>query len=338
MCYPAAMSMPDRCLERRAFIVGLGAAMAWPRVAGAQQAQSPVIGFLHAGSAADRSRAVASFQRGLAEAGYIPNENVAFEFRWANGQFERLPALAEELAERKVALIAGFGNAAARAAKAATRTIPVCFASSSDPTAVGLVTSLNRPGGNVTGVSILNQELESTRLERLIEVVPHATTIAFLVNPQSLTADPKLREMESAARMLNRRLHVLHASSEQDFDRAFATVEQERIGAMVVTSDTMFSNESADLGRAAARHGIPTMGAYRDFTRAGGLMSYGSDLADAYRRVGLCAARILKGESPSDLPVMQSTKVEFVINLKTASALGVKIPPQLLAIANEVIE
>jgi putative ABC transport system substrate-binding protein len=337
MCYLAAMSMPDRSLERRAFIAGLGATIAWPRAARAQQAQ-PVIGFLHAGSAADRTHAVASFQRGLAEAGYVPNENVAFEFRWADGQFDRLPALAAELADRKVAVIAAFGNAAARAAKAATRAIPVCFASSSDPTAVGLVTSLNRPGGNVTGVSILNQELESTRLERLIEVVPHATTIAFLVNPQSFTADPKLREMESAARMLNRRLHVLHASSEQEFDQAFATAEQQRIGAMVVTSDTMFSNESMNLGRASARHSVPAMGAYRDFTRAGGLMSYGSDLADAYRRVGLCAARLLKGEAPGDLPVMQSTKVEFVINLKTASALGVKIPPQLLAIANEVIE
>jgi putative ABC transport system substrate-binding protein len=319
-------------------MTGLGAAAVWRRAARAQQAKPPVIGFLHAGSAPDRTHAVTSFQRGLAEAGYITNENVAFEFRWADGQFDRLPALATELADRKVALIAAFGNASARAAKGATTTIPVCFASSSDPTAVGLVTSLNRPGGNVTGVSILNQELESTRLERLIEVVPLATTIAFLVNPQSLTADPKLREMESAARMLSRRLHVLHARSEHDFDQAFATAEQQRIGAMVVTSDTMFSNESMNLGRASARHSVPTMGAYRDFTRAGGLMSYGSDLADAYRRVGLCAARLLKGEAPGDLPVMQSTKVEFVINLKTANALGVKIPPQLLTIANEVIE
>src|SRR5262249_27597606 len=202
---PAAMRMLDRCMDRRAFIAGLGVAAAWPRTPRAQQAQPPVIGFLHAGSAADRTHAVASFQRGLAEAGYVPNENVAFEFRWADGQFDRLPALAAELADRKVAVIAAFGNAAARAAKAATRAIPVCFASSSAPTAVGLVTSLNRPGGNVTGVSILNQELESTRFERLIEVVPHAATIAFLVNPQSFTADPKLREMESAARMLQRR-------------------------------------------------------------------------------------------------------------------------------------
>jgi putative tryptophan/tyrosine transport system substrate-binding protein len=315
-----------------------GGAAAWPLAARAQQSEMPVIGFLHAGSAAERTHAVTSFQKGLAEADYVENRNVAFEFRWADGQFDRLPGLAADLAGRKVAVIAAFGNAAARAAKAATTTIPVAFASSSDPVAVGLVSSLNRPGWNVTGVSILNQELESTRLERLVEVVPHATTIAFLVNPESLTADPKLREMENTARMFNRHLKVLNARSESEFEQVFVTVEQERIGAMVVTSDTMFSNESATLGRASTRHTVPTMGAYRDFTRAGGLMSYGSDLADAYRRVGVCAARILKGGTPRDLPVTQSTKVDFVINRRTANALGLKIPPQLLSIADEVIE
>jgi len=325
-------------MKRREFIVGLGAASAWPFAARTQQAGMPVIGFLHAGSATDRTHAVASFRQGLAEAGYFESANVAFELRWADGQFGRLPALADELADRKVTIIAAFGNAAARAAKAATTSIPIAFASSSDPVAVGLVTSLNRPGANLTGVSILNQELDSTRLERLVEVVPRATTIAFLINPESLTADPKLREMERAARMLNRRLQVLNARNEGEFDQVFASVEQQQIGAMVVTSDTMFSNESMNLGRAAARHMVPTMGAYRDFTRAGGLMSYGSDLSDAYRRVGACVARILKGDAPSDVPVMQSTKVEFVINLKTANALGLKIPSQLLAIANEVIE
>ncbi len=326
-------------LKRREFITLLGGTVAaWPVVAHAQQLGMPVIGCLDAGSAADRTHAVAAFRQGLAEAGIVENRNVAFEFRWADGQFDRLPGLAADLAGRKVAIIAAFGNAAARAAKAATKTIPVAFAGSSDPVAVGLVTSLNRPGANVTGVSILNQELESTRLERLVEVVPRATTIAFLVNPNSLTAAPKLREMENAARMFNRHLHVLNARSESEFESIFATVEQQRIGAMVVTSDTMFSNESATLGRASARHTVPTMGAYRDFTRAGGLMSYGSDLGDAYRRVGLCVARILKGETPSDLPVTLSTKVEFVCNLRTANALDLKIPPQLLAIADEVIE
>jgi putative ABC transport system substrate-binding protein len=296
----------------------------------------PVIGFLHAGN--QRTRAVASFQKGLAESGYLADRNVAFDFRWAGGQFDRLPGLAADLVGRNVAVIAAFGNAAARAAKAATTSIPIAFASSSDPVAVGLVSSLTRPGWNVTGVSILNQELESTRLERLVQVVPHAATIAFLVNPDSLTADPKLREMENAARMLDRRLQVFNARSESEFEQAFLAVEQQRLGAMVVTSDTMFSNESAALGRAAASHAVPAMGAYRDFARAGGLMSYGSDLGDAYRRVGLCAARILKGEAPRDLPVTQSTKVEFVINAEAAKALGLTVPPTLVALADEVIE
>jgi putative tryptophan/tyrosine transport system substrate-binding protein len=322
-------------MQRREFITLLGGA-AWPLAARAQQAAMPVIGFLHAGN--ERTRAVASFEKGLAEGGYVADRNVVFELRWADGQFDRLPALAAELVSRNVAVIAAFGNAAARAAKAATTTIPIAFASSSDPVAVGLVSSLTRPGWNLTGVTILNQELESTRLERLVQVVPHATTIAFLVNPESVTAAPKLREMENAARMFNRRLQVFRARSESEFDQAFLAVEQQRLGAMLVTSDTMFSNESAALGRAAAGHAVPTMGAYRDFTRAGGLMSYGSDLGDAYRRVGICAARLLKGQAPGDLPVMQSTKVEFVINGGAAKVLGLAIPPTQLALADEVIE
>jgi len=323
-------------MRRREFITLIGGAVLWPLAARGQQPAMPVIGFLHAGN--ERTRAVASFQKGLAEGGYLADRNVSFDFRWANGQFDRLPGLAADLVRRNVAVIAAFGNAAARAAKAATTTIPIAFASSSDPVAVGLVSSLTRPGWNVTGVSILNQELESTRLERLVQVVPHATTIAFLVNPDSVTADPKLREMENAARLLDRRLQVFQARSESEFDQAFLSVEQQRIGAMVVTSDTMFSNESAALGRAAARHAVPAMGAYRDFARAGGLISYGSDLGDAYRRVGLCAARILKGEAPRDLAVTQSTKVEFVINARAAKALGLPIPPTLTALADEVIE
>ena len=323
-------------MQRREFITLIGGAAAWPLAARAQQPAMPVIGFLHAGN--ERTRAVASFEKGLAEGGYVADRNVAFELRWADGQFDRLPALAAELVSRNVAVIAAFGNAAARAAKAATTTIPIAFASSSDPVAVGLVSSLTRPGWNLTGVTILNQELESTRLERLVQVVPHATTIAFLVNPESVTAAPKLREMENAARMFNRRLQVFRARSESEFDQAFLAVEQQRLGAMLVTSDTMFSNESAALGRAAAGHAVPTMGAYRDFTRAGGLMSYGSDLGDAYRRVGICAARLLTGQAPSDLPVMQSTKVEFVINGGAAKLLGLAIPPTQLALADEVIE
>jgi putative tryptophan/tyrosine transport system substrate-binding protein len=324
-------------MRRRDFIALAGGAfVAWPFAARAQPSDIPVVGFLHAGN--QRTRAVASFQKGLAESGYLADRNVAFDFRWAGGQFDRLPGLAADLVGRNVAVIAAFGNAAARAAKAATTSTPIAFASSSDPVAVGLVSSLTRPGWNVTGVSILNQELESTRLERLVQVVPRAATIAFLVNPDSLTANPKLREMENAARMLDRRLQVFNARSESEFEQAFLAVEQQRLGAMVVTSDTMFSNESAALGRAAANHAVPAMGAYRDFARAGGLMSYGSDLGDAYRRVGLCAARILKGEAPRDLPVTQSTKVEFVINTEAAKALGLTVPATLVALADEVIE
>ena len=324
-------------MRRRDFIALAGGTfVAWPFAARAQPSDIPVVGFLHAGN--QRTRAVASFQKGLAESGYLADRNVAFDFRWAGGQFDRLPGLAADLVGRNVAVIAAFGNAAARAAKAATTSIPIAFASSSDPVAVGLVSSLTRPGWNVTGVSILNQELESTRLERLVQVVPHAATIAFLVNPDSLTANPKLREMENAARMLDRRLQVFNARSESEFEQAFLAVEQQRLGAMVVTSDTMFSNESVALGRAAASHAVPAMGAYRDFARAGGLMSYGSDLGDAYRRVGLCAARILKGEAPRDLPVTQSTKVEFVINAEAAKALGLTVPPTLVVLADEVIE
>jgi putative ABC transport system substrate-binding protein len=324
-------------MRRRDFIRSIGGAAAWPLGARAREPEMPVIGFLHPGSAAEPTHAMVSFRKGLAEDGYVEDRNVAFEFSWADGQFDTLPSLAADLAGREVTLIAAFGNAAARAAKAATTTIPVVFASSSDPVAVGLVSSLTRPGGNLTGVSILNQELATTRLARLVQVVPRATTIAFLVNPESLTADVKMREMETAARMLNRHLQVLNARSESEFEQAFVTVEQREIRAMVVTSDTMFSNQSAALGRASAHHTVPTIGAYRDFSRAGGLMSYGSDLAEAYRRVGLCAARILKGETPRDLPVIQSTKVEFVINVTAANALSLAIPATMLGIADEVI-
>ena len=326
-------------MKRRKFITLLGstaAAVAWPLVARTEPSELPAVGFLHAGN--ERPRAVASFRKGLAEGGYVADRNVALAFRWADEQFDRLPALAADLVRRNVAVIAAFGNAAARAAKAATTTVPIAFASSSDPVAVGLVSSLNRPGWNLTGVSILNQELESTRLVRLVQVVPHATTIAFLVNPDSVTTGPKLREMTNAARLLGRRLQVFNARNESEFEQALLGVVEQRLGAMVVTSGTMFSNQSAALGRAAARHAVPAMGAYRDFVRAGGLMCYGSDLSDAYRRVGLCTARILKGEAPRDLPVTQSTKVEFVINAAAARALGLAIPPTPIVLVDEMIE
>src|SRR5271166_2482195 len=326
-------------MKRREMIKLLGSlALAWPLMARAQQPPIPVIGFLHAGSPEPNVDLVTAFRQGLAEAGYVEGKNATLEFRWADGQYGRLSELASDLLRHKVAIIAAFGNAASRAAKAATATIiPVVFASSSDPVAVGLVTSLNRPDANMTGVSIMNQELEWTRLERLMEVVPHVTAIAFLVNPDSPTTATKLREMQSAARMLGRQLHVLNARSEREFETAFAAIDQQRIGAMVVASDNVFLNKSMNLGQVSARHGIPVIGAYRDFARAGGLMSYGTDLADAYRQVGVCTGSILQGDSPADLPVRECTKVDFVINLKTANALGLKIPPTLLALAGELI-
>jgi putative ABC transport system substrate-binding protein len=322
---------------RRGLIGLLAGAPAWPLAARAQQAM-PVIGFLHTGSAGDASHAVMAFRQGLAAAGYEEGRNAAFAFRYAEGQSDRLPALARELASGHVTVIAAFGNAAARAAKGATSAIPIVFASSADPVAVGLVASLNLPGANMTGVTTLNQDLESIRLERLVQVVPRANTVAYLINPNSVTASAKMREMDKAAQMLGRRLRVLQARGEKDFEGAFASAEQQQIGAMVVVSDTMFSNESADLGRASARHSVPTMGAYGTFARAGGLMSYGTHLGEVYRRVGECVGRVLKGENPANIPVQQSTKVEFVVNLRTAHALGLTIPQQLLAIANEVIE
>jgi putative ABC transport system substrate-binding protein len=323
-------------LRRREFISLMGGTAACPLAARAQTPELPVIGFLDAGSA--RSHAVAAFGQGLAGGNYVVGRNAAIEFRYAEGQLNRLPELALELARAQVRLIAAFSNAASRAAKAATQTIPIVFASSADPVAVGLVSSLNRPSANMTGVTILNQELESIRLERLVEVVPEAVTIGYLINPDGLTADAKLREMQNAARLLGRSLQVLHARGEAEFDGIFTAAEQQGLRAMVVVSDTVFSNESTELGRTSGRHRVPTMGAYRPFTRAGGLMSYGTDLGEAYRHVGMLAARILSGESPADMPVQQSTKSEFVINLKTARALGLTIPQHLLAIADEVIE
>jgi putative ABC transport system substrate-binding protein len=300
-------------MRRRKFISLLGgAAAAWPLAARAQQPTMPVIGLLDAGSARNRSHALAAFRSGLASADYVEGRNVSLQFRYSDGEFDRLPELARDLVRNHVALIAAFGNAAALAAKGATPTIPIVFASSADPVAVGLVSSLTSPGWNVTGVS--------------------------MINPASLTIDPKLRALQTAAQILDRRLQQFHARRQQDFEAVFATAEQQGLGAMVVVSDTVFSNESADLGRAAADHKVPSMGAYSPFTRAGGLMSYGSDLGEAYRAVGATAARVLRGEKPADISVQESTKVEFVINLKSAQALGLKIPQQLIAIANEIIE
>jgi putative ABC transport system substrate-binding protein len=326
-------------MRRREFITLIGGAAAWPLAARAQQISTAVVGVLDEGSAPNRAHFMEAFRRGLATGNYIGGRNLALEFRYADGELRRLPELARNLVHQpEVVLNAAFGSAAALAAKAATPNIPIVFASSSDPVAIGLVRSLTQPNWNLTGVSVLNQELEGIRLERLIEVVPHAATIGVLINPDSLTANATLRALQTAAHLLDRQLQLFHARSQRDFEGIFANAEQQRLGAMVVVSDTVFSNESEDLGRAAAAHKVPSMGAYRPFTHAGGLMSYGSDLGVAYHAVGATAARILNGERPADLPVQETTKVEFIINLKAAQLLGLQIPRNLLAIADEVIE
>jgi putative tryptophan/tyrosine transport system substrate-binding protein len=325
-------------MRRREFMKLLSGAAAWPLAARAEQISTAFIGVLDEGSAQNRAHFMEAFRSGLATRDYVEGRNLALEFRYADSELRRLPELARDLVHQQVMLIAAFGNAAALAAKAATTSIPIVFASSSDPVAVGLVSSLNRPDRNLTGVSVLNQEFEGIRLARLIEVVPYATTIGVLINPDSLTTNASLHALQTAAQLLHRQLQLFRARSQRDFEGVFADAEQQRLGAMVIVSDAMFSNESADLGRAAAAHKVPSMGAYRPFTRAGGLMSYGSDLGAAYRSVGATAARILKGEKPTEMPVQEVTKVEFIINLKSAQLLGLQVPQSLLAIAHEVIE
>ena len=325
-------------MRRREFIAALGGVSAWPLVARAQQSAMPRVGVVGGSSHEAGQRLVAPLRQGLSDAGYIEGKNVTIEYRWADSQYDRLPALTADLLARNVAVIAALGNVAARAAKAATTTTPVVFASGSDPVGIGLVASLNQPGSNMTGVSILNNDLESKRFELLTEVVPQATTIAFLVNPDSPTTTLKLQAIQSAARGLGRRLLVLHARGEREFDTAFATLDQERVAAMMIASDGVFSTASESLGQLSARHSVPVISAYRAFAVAGGLMSYGTSINEAYRQAGVYVGRVLKGERPANLPVIQATKVELVLNLKTAKALGLTIPLPLLGRADEVIE
>jgi putative ABC transport system substrate-binding protein len=326
-------------MRRRAFITLLGgAAAAWPLAAHAQQPAMPVIGFLNSTSDAS-GQAVAEFRRGLAETGYVEGRNVSVEYRWAEGQYDRLPALAADLARRQVAAIVTTGGIpSALAAKAATTTIPIVFTIGADPVEVGLVASLNRPGGNITGVSILNVELGPKRLELLHELLPMATIVALLVNPTNPNAEIQSRELQAAARTLGLELHVLHASAQRDFEPVLASLAQTRAGALLIGPDTFFVSQFEQLGALALRHAVPTISQYREFAVAGGLMSYGGRLDEPVRLAGLYAGRILKGEKPADLPVQQSTKVELVINLKTAKALGITFPLALLTRADEVIE
>ena len=327
-------------IARREFITLLGSAAAgWPLAAKAQQAAMPVIGFLSSAFPGRDAGRLNGFRKGLAEAGYVEGRNVAIEYRWAEDEFDRLPALADDLARREIAVIATSGHIlGALAAKAATKTIPIVFLTGSDPVALGLVASLSQPGGNLTGVTTLSVELEPKRLELLHEVVPKAATIGALVNPNNPNAGAQSSDIQAAGRALGVKVYILHASTEDDFNGVFDRLDQLQAGGLVIATDGIFITHSERLGALAVRHGMPSIFQFHPFAAAGGLMSYGGSLFELYRQTGIYAARILKGEKPGDLPVQQVTRVELIINVKTAKALNLTIPPTLLARADEVIE
>jgi putative ABC transport system substrate-binding protein len=326
-------------MRRRKFLAGLGSAVLFPLVGRAQQPAVPVIGFLNSGSL-DRYRLLLdAFRQGLADGGYVEGQNVAIESRWAEGQSARLRELAAELVRRKVSLIAATGgSASAHAAKTATATIPVVFIGGPDPVADGLVSSLNRPVGNLTGVGMNTSALMPKRVQLLLELIPSSAKIALLLNQDGVGADAGQREVEAATRALGRQMILLKIRSLRDLEAAFATAVRQQADALLVTSNSLFTDRRVEIVELAARHALPAAYAWREFVEAGGLMSYGPDVAWAYRQIGQYASRILKGAMPADLPVMLPTKFDFIINLKTAKALGLAIPPDMLAIADEVIE
>jgi putative ABC transport system substrate-binding protein len=326
-------------VRRRHFITLIGGAAAvWPRAARGQQAAMPVIGFLHGASFEGYKPMVTSFRQGLKEAGYVDGYNVAIEFRWAEGHYDQLPAMAADLVRRQVAVIVTGGTPAAFAAKEATSTIPTVISVGIDPVQLGLVGSLNRPGGNVTGTAVLTVELGAKKLEMLHELLPTAAAIALLVNPTNPNVESETRVVQDAARLLGLHLHVLHASTESQIDAAFGALVELRAGALIVGVEPFLNDSRAQIVALAARYAVPAVYGVRDFVTAGGLMSYGTDLVDIYRQSGIYAGKILKGARPADLPVQQLTKVAFVINLKTAKTLGLTIPTTLLGRADEVIE
>jgi ABC-type uncharacterized transport system substrate-binding protein len=325
-------------MRRRELMLLLGGATIAPRALRAQKA-IPVIGFLGSASPGPNAPFTAAFLRGLRETGYVEGQNVAIEYRWAEGHYNRLPALAADLVSRKVDVIAATGgNASARAAKNATSTIPIVFTLGGDPVELGLVTSLARPGGNITGISIMTSELMPKRFELLFELVPQARVIALLVNPNNALPQPIIRDLQETARAKAVQLPILNAGTEGEFESAFATLVQLGAGALLVAADPFFTSRREQLAALAARYAVPALYEWREFPEAGGLISYGSSVPDMYRQTGAYAGRILAGAKPADLPVEQPTKFELVVNLKTAKALGVTVPPSILARADEVIE
>ncbi len=327
-------------MRRRKFITLIGgAAAAWPLAARAQQPAMPVIGFLRSTSANGSADLVAALRRGLTEAGYTEGQNLAIEFRWAENQGERLPGLVADLIRRQCAVIIAAGDAEAHAAKAATESIPIVFVTGADPVEVGLVPSLNRPGGNLTGISFYNSaDLLSKQLQFLREIVPKGAVIGLLVNPNAAPGESQQRDVQVAAHALGQQIVIVNASSERDFDMAFATLAQQRAGALLIAGNALFTGQRDRLVALAARYALPTICPLRGFVTAGCMMSYSGSLTDAYRQVGVYAGRILRGEKPADLPITLPTKFELVINLKTVKALGLTVPDKLLVAADEVIE
>jgi len=325
-------------LRRREFIAALGGAAAWPLAANAQQPALPVVGWLGE-SREGEDYVVMPFRQGLKESGYIEHQNVAIEYRWADWQYNRLPALAAELVQRQVTVIVTGGLPSILAAKAATATIPIVFNLGGDPVELGIVASLNRPGGNLTGMTSLNVEIAPKQIELIHEVISATTDIALLVNPANrLQAERTTRDTQLAAQKLGLRLHVLNASTPDDFDMVFATLDQLHAGALVIGPDPLFTSGREQLGALTVRHAVPAICPYREFTQAGGLMSYGTDISSLFRQVGVYASRILKGDKPSELPVQRVTKLDLIINLKTAKTLGLTFPLTLRGRADEVIE